>query len=138
MKPVKQTMFGDRGNCAQAAIASLLELELQAVPNFFQAGPTDTDWWNALYAFLAARNLTMWHVNYPDHNYAVLDLRHRPGYLLVWGQSPRNPSNQHYVIWYRGEMVHDPHPDNSGVTGIGGVDLLYPIDPSKLTPRERD
>lgn len=35
MKPVRQTIFGhEEGNCAQACVASLLELPLGAVPNF--------------------------------------------------------------------------------------------------------
>ncbi len=131
MTPVKQTIYGDRGNCSQAALASLLDLPLDGVPNFFEAGPNDTDWWNALYTFLAGRNLTMWHIDYPNHAHALLDLKHRPGYLLVWGESPRDPQRQHYVVWHGGRMIHDPHPDGSGLVRIGGVDILYPIDPAK-------
>jgi hypothetical protein len=133
MRPVLQTIFGDRGNCTQAVLASVLELPLESVPYFFDAGPTDTDWWNALYQFLAVRNLTMWHVSYPSHEYALLDLKHRPGFLLVWGESPRSPTRQHYVIWHGGAIVHDPHPDRGGLVRIGGVDLLYPLDPARAS-----
>ncbi len=38
MKPVWQNITGQNGNCMQAAIASLLEIELDAVPNFKVAG----------------------------------------------------------------------------------------------------
>lgn len=133
MKPVKQTILGPRGNCATACLASLLELPLEAVPNFFDNAANDAEWWSNLYTFLAARNLTMWHFSYQNHEHAVLDLKHRPGYLLVWGASPRDAANQHYVIWHRGELAHDPHPDNTGVLAIGGVDLLYPLDPARPT-----
>jgi hypothetical protein len=131
MRPVLQTILGDRGNCTQAVLASVLELPLESVPNFFDAGPTDTDWWNALYTFLAGRNLSMWHVYYPNHEHALLDLKHRPGHLLVWGESPRSPTRQHYVVWRGGQMVHDPHPGCGGLVRIGGVDLLYPLDPAR-------
>jgi hypothetical protein len=29
-------------------------------------------------------------------------------------------------------MVHDPHPDNTGILCVDSVDLLYPLDPSTL------
>ena len=38
MKQVWQDITGENGNCMQAAIASLLELELNEVPNFKAAG----------------------------------------------------------------------------------------------------
>lgn len=34
MKPVKQTKFGQSGNCVQAVLASLLETELEVIPDF--------------------------------------------------------------------------------------------------------
>ena len=38
MKPVFQTIInGERGNCTAAAIASILEIELEDVPNFIDA-----------------------------------------------------------------------------------------------------
>ncbi len=38
MIPVWQNITGQNGNCMQAAIASLLEVELDTVPNFKTAG----------------------------------------------------------------------------------------------------
>jgi hypothetical protein len=38
MKPVFQTRYGEgRGNCFQAALASILDLELEEVPDFVSA-----------------------------------------------------------------------------------------------------
>lgn len=50
MKKVYQTIYDKKnGNCIQAVVASLLELELEQVPHFLEFGD---DWWNKTYSFL--------------------------------------------------------------------------------------
>ena len=58
MKLVYQTIIDkNKGNCAQAAIASLLELELDEVPNFKGEGK---DFWDCLFNFIKSKGYQMY------------------------------------------------------------------------------
>ena len=99
MRPVKQTKFGTQGNCLAACLASLLSLPLEQVPEF----PGNT-WFNDLYLWLL------------DQGYRLCEsdselLQH--GNAVAVGQGPRGW--RHAVVWYDGRMLHDPHPDNTGL-----------------------
>lgn len=100
-----------RGNCFSAVIASLLELPLAAVPNFVEidvlGGP---HWWSFAnsYIRLKGRELEYFSPRNPPIN----------KYYTVAGISPRSKRNcviYHIVIFKDGRMVHDPHPDGSGL-----------------------
>jgi hypothetical protein len=105
MKPILQTKFGEQGNCLQACIASLLEIEMDAVPEFPISGQ-----FLHLERFMRQRGLQP--VAYPPERFTPpYDV-----YYLVWGLSPRGI--RHSVIYQNNLMVHDPHPDCSGLTTI--------------------
>ena len=104
MKPVYQTIFGlPHGNCLQAAVASLFELELDDVPNFMERGD---DWEKCFERFVLERGLqtVAFDVDGLRGIWAPV------GYHLITGKSPRG-DYLHEVVGYRGEPVHDPHPD---------------------------
>lgn len=42
-------------------------------------------------------------------------------YYMAWGQSPRG--YEHSVLYYNGELAHDPHPDNTGLVQV--EDIAY-------------
>lgn len=135
MIPVAQTTFYDpttpggtaRGNCVTAVVASLLELPIEAVPNFVQDhvehDPDDEhdggdwNWWRRLLAFVEehGHQLARLRAN-PEHT----GLRApEPGeFYTVSGISPRDPSIHHIVIYQDGAMVWDPHPDGTGLAEI--------------------
>lgn len=102
---VDQTIFagnaeGIPGNCLQAAVATLLRLPLEAVPNFLQT----EDWWLSLDRF-AAR-----------HGYVMLPGgTSEPIFGLAFGPSPRGI--QHAVV-HRDGAVWDPHPDRTMLTSV--------------------
>lgn len=57
MKKVFQTIVDKgHGNCMQAAVASLFEMELEEVPNFKELG---SDWFNAMYKLYAEKGYDM-------------------------------------------------------------------------------
>lgn len=107
MKPVDQTIVvgddsGLPGNCLQAAVASLLDLDLAAVPHFI----LHADWLERMVAFGAA-----W-------GYRVL---HRPAsapvaFGLAVGPSPRGVI--HAVVCIDGQLVWDPHPSRDGLISV--------------------
>lgn len=156
MIPVTQTSFYDpdappdkqRGNCLTAVVASLLELPIEAVPNFVQdhvdhAESEDDDdgdwnWWTRLHRFVAEQGYQMCYLSpvdkpdwtgSPENWFPVPE----PGeYYTVSGKSPRDPRIHHIVIHRDGEMVWDPHPDRTGITSVedGYHWTLRPVDVS--------
>lgn len=127
MKPVFQTKTGKYGNCMSACLASVLELPIEMVPNFYEViGDKDdaAQWWAAVTGFLKPFNLgiTTLHFQNPD------DFTRLPGIFIVVGTSPRGLC--HATVWKDGALIHDPHPGGGGVQ-IETVDFLYPLDPSR-------
>lgn len=114
MREVTQTIFHEEGaelpgNCLQAAVASLLDLDLEDVPHFI----VEPDWMERL-AFFA-------HVHGYQIEYVSPDT---PGGGIAIGPSPRGV--QHAVVWADGAMVWDPHPSRDGLTEPGGLFLFTP------------
>jgi hypothetical protein len=110
--PTDQTRFYDkeaglRGNCLQAALASLLDFPLAAVPNF--AEHEEHEWHDNLYKWLRWLGLDM-------ETYAE---RVPPkGYSIANGPSPRGI--RHSTVALDGEIVFDPHPSRGGLLAIDG------------------
>lgn len=127
MKPVMQTVLGPGGNCFSACLASLFELSIDEVPNFFEvAGYDDADWWGAVRAWLGIRGYGVMFLELKDPAHLKLF----SGWIIVSGKSARGLD--HATIWRDGVMVHDPHPSQCGIIAPDGVDMIYPLDPSRL------
>lgn len=132
MKPIQQTRLTPQegGNCYAASIASMLECELDEVPQL-QPGEWNTDeGWDAyhsrMHAWLAARNLI-------PLRFPAQDDWKPCGYALAGVKSPRFAGFEHSVVALDGEIVWDPHPQCSG--GPYEIDnwvIFQVIDPSKL------
>lgn len=114
MHEVTQTILandpdGRMGNCLQAAIASILDLDLDQVPHFAEQDiKGGVYWWNALCDWAEKMG------------YQVLDTPNKrsvSGYTLACGKSPRGYFN-HIVVAYDGETVWDPYPGGTGVERI--------------------
>ena len=119
MKPVDQTIVGDGGNCFAAALASVLELPLAAVPHFRVTDPDDMDGAAARWLLpTGVRYLPMYFANQQ-----ALDETHFgfSMYVLVSGRSRRTDANGvhrwHAVVGrtlpWGVELLHDPHPDKT-------------------------
>ena len=127
MKPVNQTKFGyPEGNCLMACVASILEVDLDALPDLFEECCTplddgegvtwdDGNWWDVLQQSVRAHG---WEAVYRgDH-----PEQHPGGYAIAGGPGGRAFDEQgedvgHCVVYVDGEMVHDPHPDKTGLSG---------------------
>lgn len=119
MIPVYQDIFykehedgtTTRGNCYVACIASILEFPLYAVPQF-QLLYGKSNWRVHLHHWLSYydKELNEYHQE-PGYGGTENDK-----YYIVSGRSPRyNNQINHSCIWYRGQVVHDPHPEGGGV-----------------------
>ncbi len=120
VKPVDQTKFYvegvSRGNCQQAATASILGLDLDAVPNFMEADEV-VGFWGAYYGFLKQRG------------YVDIELpptRAPDCFYLAYGRSSRGVL--HAVVYRAGKLVHDPHPSREGVLEVKEIHLIVPIE----------
>jgi hypothetical protein len=119
MTPVDQTRFyvegESAGNCMQAVLASILDLPLEAIPDFTE----DVDqFWDSVNNFLAGMGLRISPVEEP--------LIPRDVYYLVAGMSSRGV--MHQVIYRNGELAHDPHPSREGLLEKTDVEMLVPLD----------
>lgn len=118
MIPVMQTIFYaedqagemiEKGNCRTACVASILELPIEEVPYFVAF----KDWEKEQERFLAERGLK------PKWSYGWGYTRPE-GYAIGVGISPRSRKDKpmyHAVVTLDGEIVHDPHPDGTGICG---------------------
>jgi hypothetical protein len=141
MKPVYQDIFpipGNdlRGNCFQAAVASILELPLEEVPHFCQ----HDDWEVRLDRWLADRGLAHVEVKTDTEEACIYPIPEGV-HCILSGTTPRHPTRLHAVnaitrgggvTW---EFTHDPHPDRSFLNKVTMIMFLVPLDPAKYIRR---
>ena len=121
MVPVKQDIFfndikGRRGNCFQAAIASILELPLNHVPHFAEL---DDTWFDMACHFIKQYGFDIYDCYAEELPYI------KGSYVLVIGKSERGCN--HSVIYQNGKLVHDPHFSNAGVIDISWCAVIKKI-----------
>ncbi len=121
MKQITQDRFSkvptpeSRGNCHQAAVASLLGLALDAVPSFHDC---PEGFWASYYAFVKSIGCCV----------IELPADRVPNVLyLAYGLSLRGP--RHSCVYKSGKLVWDPHPSRDGLVEVDWVNLIVPVDP---------
>lgn len=107
MKKVYQTIlaggdgFRKRGNCTEACIASLLNVELHEVPILENFG---NKWRDAVKLFFKSKELVLEFDSLGPNN----------EYFIVEGYTERD--TKHCCIYDReDQLIHDPHPNNTGL-----------------------
>lgn len=120
----------ERGNCFPSVIASMLEMDVEDVIQIQEH--YDTDWMDILLNWLSERNYIYCSADHfkcfhPDLHYQLRwsgdkdefineqCALYKDQYYFVAGRSPRNSDINHIVIFQNGKMIHDPHPDRSGI-----------------------
>ena len=97
--PVDQTVFGvPHGNCFDACVAMLFELEIKDVPHF-NGSTGEGDWWSALIEFARERGYR------PVFQRGGTPPR---GFAILGGQSPAHAPKMHAVFGFNGRIVWDP------------------------------
>lgn len=132
-----QTKFGIGGNCEGATLATLLQLDLKDIPDFWdgcdKTKPTckveGAKYQENVNNFLKEHNLKSFSIGFEEatdeSNLWVIDISKGAGVKhLVNGISPRG--YMHSVIYEDGELWHDPHPDGGGVIACQ-VNFLHPV-----------
>jgi hypothetical protein len=111
VKPVYQTVFGERGNCLQASVASLLELPLEAVPHWVEEAARPGQWYTDFNNWFVREYRLVPHIVGAKTHYPPEGV-----YCLAWGKSARGLD--HSVVYKNAEIVHDPHPEGGGLVDI--------------------
>lgn len=115
MKPVHQTIISaDYGNCMQACVASILERELGDVPNFMGAG--DDKYEDMMEIWLKDQPFNILTILVKG-NEEISNRNLKDTYVIAVGKSPTYKGVNHAVVYYNGEMVHDPNPEGKGIKG---------------------
>ena len=121
MIPVKQQIKhdpknGQYGDCQRAVIASLLELPLEEVPHFNGLSKGDSCEFHELLQEFVGKHGYIWYST-PFFSGAMAFGSDHAVYHEIAGPSPRDPNTYHAVVGRNGQIVHDPHPDNTGLAG---------------------
>jgi len=132
VKKIQQTKFGWDGNCYQAGVASILELDLDDVPNLNTSKEVEGEEMDGIVnEWLFGSNLKLHWIRTFDE-----DQRKMLGpevYHLICGPSPRSKMLSHIVVGQYGEIIWDPHPDNDGLNhGFWLLGLFMQINPSEI------
>lgn len=138
MLPVKQTVLHNPpesiGNCFPAVIASILEVsidEVLPVEKMFN----EADWNVRLFCWLKDRGwlwrgapeFDLFYAQGKCPDYLKLEwVRDVP--YIVTGKTLRFEGKvNHVCIYVNGEMVHDPHPDNTGLITMEFFEVIERI-----------
>jgi len=124
VKPIDQTKLHkpgkQKGNCMNAAFASLMEIQIEDIPKFEDM--PGSSWYIALTNWLYGCGFELLRWDYEIY---------LGGYFIANGPSPRG--FEHSVVYKGTEMVHDPHPSRGGLEKVTSVWALLPLDPSCFT-----
>lgn len=116
MIEVDQTILhgnGLRGNCLQACIASIMELDIEEVPHF--ANHEGADWFDRMNDWFIKRG--MW-ILYIQDDYGFMP----HGYSIICGTSPRQV--RHSCVALDGKLIFDPHPSRAGLIEVDSYYLF--------------
>lgn len=137
MKPVDQTILNpDTGNCFSACLASIIELELEEVPNFLEIAGGDANQMFNLARAWTIRNFgcTILRV-LPD---GITTDTSKPVPCIAGGVAPHYPNGFHAVVGHiRGNgtfvLDHDPSQVKAGLSGKPlFLYFLVPVNPERL------
>lgn len=131
MRPVMQTLFHDKdgsGNCFEACVASLFEMGLEDIPNFHK-----DNWFLDFWNWLKIKGYTSYGALYKEDVKSYIG--GVDGYYIVCGESPRGKhiKGGHAVVYKDGKLIHDPHPDG---TGLASIKYIMSIEKEKTCSKQ--
>lgn len=114
MKPVFQQRDenGNWDNCFSACVASVLELQIEDVPDFmYRDGKLNDAWFDEFIEWLRPQGLSAMIVVCHEADFPLKD-----AYYLIGGKAKRGI--MHSVVGFNSEIVHDPFPLGSGFSEV--------------------
>lgn len=104
----------------EACVASLLDCNIEDVPNLCEAEKTERGYWLALEDWCKSRGWMLFNMPINDGNAGAW--WPKDALCIAGGQSPRGDFD-HAIVWLcgrrvdKGRMIHDPHPSCAGIVG---------------------
>ena len=126
MKPVHQTRFGyPDGNCLAAALASVLEIDIDVIPEF----GIDDKWYERFSRYMVSHHaLQPIDIDAPT----IPDWMIPRGYYLINGRSPRGDFH-HTIVGFNGNAIHDPLPDGAcKLESVTSYTVFIVLDPKTM------
>lgn len=120
--------MADLGNCLQAAVASVLDLELDDVPHFVAVPGENGEWWRAMRRWAQDQGFDFAYIDSLDDVTAWGSIRH----AIASGESPRGPWKHVVVVDVAGAVVHDPHPEGKGAGLVETDGYIVVVAPYEL------
>lgn len=111
---VKQSKFGEEGNCMQACLASFFDIPLVGTIEL----KDEEGWFDKFQEWCLERG-------YVALSVLVRDGVKFAGMHFLGGESHRDVP--HLIVVFNGEMIWDPHPDNTGLKTVEDWILMLPI-----------
>lgn len=133
MKPIFQSIIGSgeqnapAGTCMRAALASIFECQESDMRPFeCQKTYSGSEWGLIMVEDLDRLGFEYHGLGKPEE---IKDYLGIDGYCLAYGPSPRGFKRGHAVVFYKGEMAHDPHPSGDGLIELKGFYKIAPKRP---------
>jgi len=131
MKKIYQTKFagidapvGERGNCWQAAVASILELPLEVVPDI-QEYDEKLVWFDEFREWLKQYGLSA--IGLATNGNITIE-----GYHLIECKSTTLKNGElHVVVGLNEEVVHDPNPNATALGEVVDYIIFTALDPAR-------
>lgn len=101
---------GKYGDCMRACIASLLEMETEDVPHFYETGKFE-DYDFKLTEFLKSKNIKIVYTSHEGCNFGNKTIYH-----LIFGTN--HCGILHACVAKNGVLVHDPNPNRNGLKEV--------------------
>ena len=135
MIPLKQKYLHipdqQHGDCWRTCIASILECDVDKFP-YHNGDISWPDEYDEMMQILESMGYAYGTIPINYVTQGILDCPDTDGYSIAIGKSNRGVN--HSVIWKNG-IVHDPHPDNTGISDIIRFEVLTKLpatQPSRL------
>lgn len=123
MRPVTQTKFGSPdGNCFAACVASILEVDLDSVPQ-----DQSETWWHDFGRWLSREHRLVPVMIDGDGEKPVMEFSTGAPevYWIASGMGPRGLL--HSVVAKGSQLVHDPHPSGEFIKRVKDATLFVPL-----------
>jgi len=127
MKKIDQQKLHDpkkgiNGDCWRASVASVLELPIKKVPPFEDFPNRKA--WHEYVKFLGKHGYGLYSLYVEAGKPHPKMLKDECEYYFMIGPSPRFPNENHQCVGYKGKLVHDPHPDRTGLKSLRNIEIL--------------
>jgi len=118
MIKIYQTKFGEDGDCFEACLASILEMDIKDVPHY-----KEENWYFKYKEWLQSKDLDLLMVGAWSKEKGVEKFIPNV-FAIATGTSPRNI--KHAVVYLKNKMVHDPHMSDDGLLDVSEMIYIIP------------